>query len=167
MKKIKLIIWDLDETFWKGTLSEEGVSPVEENIRLLKAFTDRGIISSIVSKNNFEKAKEKLIQFGVWSNFVFPAIEWAPKGALVKSIIENCQLRAENVLFLDDNHLNLKEAQYYNPGLHIRSPDFIKEMSSHPAFVGKNDTGHVRLKQYKVLEENFAPRSISTAIWNF
>ena len=24
-KNIKLVIWDLDETFWKGTLSEEGI----------------------------------------------------------------------------------------------------------------------------------------------
>ena len=29
--KIKLVIWDLDETFWKGTLSEEGIDFVEKN----------------------------------------------------------------------------------------------------------------------------------------
>jgi predicted enzyme involved in methoxymalonyl-ACP biosynthesis len=24
-EKVKLVVWDLDETFWKGTLSEGGV----------------------------------------------------------------------------------------------------------------------------------------------
>ena len=28
--KIKLIIWDLDETFWNGTISEQKVAPVKQ-----------------------------------------------------------------------------------------------------------------------------------------
>ena len=28
--KIKLIIWDLDETFWHGTISEQKVAPVKQ-----------------------------------------------------------------------------------------------------------------------------------------
>lgn len=153
MEKIKLVIWDLDETFWKGTLSEEGIVPVEEHIALVKELTDRGIMNSIVSKNDFEQAKQKLIELGIWEYFIFPAIAWAPKGVAVKHIIEDCQLRDVNVLFLDDNHLNLKEASFYNPGLHVREPDFIQEISAHPACKGKDDHSHSRLKQYKVLEK--------------
>ncbi len=26
--KIKLVIWDMDETFWKGTISEEKITPI-------------------------------------------------------------------------------------------------------------------------------------------
>ena len=44
---VKLVIWDLDDTFWKGTLSEEAVTPVPENVQLLKCLAERGIISSI------------------------------------------------------------------------------------------------------------------------
>ena len=33
---IKIIIWDLDDTFWKGTLSEGGITPIAENIKLVK-----------------------------------------------------------------------------------------------------------------------------------
>ena len=52
-EKIKLVIWDLDETFWKGTLSEEHVSIPEENRRLVLRMTDIGIVNSICSKNDF------------------------------------------------------------------------------------------------------------------
>ena len=153
MEKIKLVIWDLDETFWKGTLSEEGIEIIQENVDLIKSLTDRGIINSIVSKNDFEMAKSKLIELGIWNLFVFPAIEWAPKGILIKNIIENCQLRDVNVLFLDDNHLNLEEAKFYNKKLHTKFPDFIPEILEHKAFKGKDDSSHSRLTQYKILED--------------
>src|ERR1700757_2447310 len=117
MEKIKLVIWDLDETFWKGTLSEEEIEPIEDNIQLVKELTDRGIINSIVSKNDFEQAKNKLIELGIWDYFCFPAIEWSPKGMLIQRVIEQCQLRDINVLYLDDNHLNLEEAKFYNPNI--------------------------------------------------
>jgi len=143
MEKIKLVIWDLDETFWKGTLSEEGISPIQHNIELVKELNNRGIINSIVSKNDFEQAKNKLIELGIWDYFVFPAI----------NIIEKCQLRDVNVLFLDDNHLNLEEAKFYNPNLHVHFPDFIDGLLTHKAFVGKNDLNHTRLNQYKILEK--------------
>lgn len=153
MDKIKLVIWDLDETFWNGTLSEEGVRPIDENIAVVKELCDRGIMSSIVSKNDFDDAKKKLEELGVWDYFIFPVITWNSKGKLIKSLIENCQLRDENVLFVDDNHLNLEEAKFYNPNLHIVEPDFIAEMLNHKAFIGKDDSDHTRLKQYKILED--------------
>ena len=31
-KKIKLVIWDLDETFWNGTISEGEVFVIPDNI---------------------------------------------------------------------------------------------------------------------------------------
>lgn len=153
MEKIKLVIWDLDETFWKGTLSEEGIEAIAENIHVVKELTNRGIINSIVSKNDFESAKNKLTEIGIWDYFVFPAIEWKPKGQLVKQIIENCQLRDTNVLFLDDLSQNLGEAKFYNPNLNVKTPDFISEILSNASFQGKDDSSHSRLKQYKLLEE--------------
>ncbi len=155
MDKIKLVIWDLDETFWKGTLSEEGVTLIDKNISLIKELCDRGIMNSIVSKNNFDDAKSKLIEFDIWDYFVFPIIDWKPKGPAIKEVIKQCQLRDINVLFLDDNHLNLEEAKYYNSALHTEDPKIIPELLDHKAFKGKDDTKHTRLKQYKVLESKF------------
>ncbi|WP_321282304.1 HAD-IIIC family phosphatase [Marinifilum fragile] len=153
MESIKLVIWDLDETFWKGTLSEEGIISIDENIQLIKDLSSRGIINSIASKNDFETAKAKLLELGIWDYFIFPQINWNPKGKNVKEIISSAQLRPANVLFLDDNHLNLAEVEFYNPGIFTKEPDFIPEISRHKAFIGKDDTALTRLQQYKILEE--------------
>lgn len=155
MDKIKLIIWDLDETFWKGTLSEEGIIPNQNNIELIKSLSKRGIVNSIVSKNNFDNAKRALVDLGIWEYFVFPKIDWLPKGELVREIISQAHIRTENVLFLDDNHLNLEEVLFYNEGIHIKLPEFILEIREHNAFAGKDDSKLSRLAQYKVLEKKF------------
>ena len=155
MDKIKLVIWDLDETFWKGTLSEEGIVPIQSNIELIKNLSERGIVNSIVSKNNFDHAKKTLEDLGVWEYFIFPKIDWLPKGELVRETISQVHLRSENVLFLDDNHLNLEEVLFYNSGIHVKLPEFILEIKEHKAFIGKNDSELSRLDQYKVLEKKF------------
>ena len=95
--KIKLVIWDMDETFWKGTISEGEIEPINSNIQLVKDLVDRGIMQSISSKNDFDVVKNKLQEFGIWDLFVFPKINWDPKAAQIKQIIENCNLRPNNV----------------------------------------------------------------------
>ena len=43
-KPVKLVIWDLDETFWKGTLSEEGIEQIQGHIDMIRTLIDRGIM---------------------------------------------------------------------------------------------------------------------------
>jgi hypothetical protein len=50
--KIKLIIWDLDETFWHGTFTEGGITYRRENHDLVIALARRGVVSSICSNND-------------------------------------------------------------------------------------------------------------------
>ena len=153
--KIKLVIFDLDETFWNGVLSsEESIQPKPSAIKLVKTLVDNGIMCSISSKNDFETAKKKLIELKVWDNFIFPSINWNPKGAQIAKLIKDAHLRDENVLFIDDNPSNLAEAQYYCPSIKIATPDIFENMLKLPAIQGggKNDKDHTRLKQYKILE---------------
>lgn len=153
MEKIKLVIWDLDETFWKGTLSEEGIIINEDNIAIVKELARRGIMSSISSKNDFDKAKEELDRAGIWSFFIFPSINWNPKGENVKKIIEACQLRSPNVLFIDDNISNRKEVEHFNPGINTIDESMINGLLELDELKGKDDSELTRLKQYKLLEE--------------
>ncbi len=150
---VKLVIWDLDETFWRGTLSEGGIVPIQENIDLVKALTARGIVNSICSKNDFDPVRDTLIKLGIWDHFVFPKIAFSPKGAMVAEIIEAAQLRTPSVLFLDDNVMNLNEALHYNPGLQIAEPVVLSQLLDDPRFKGKPDPKMERLARYKVLEE--------------
>ncbi|QIL77822.1 hypothetical protein [Hymenobacter sp. HDW8] len=119
---IKLIIWDLDDTFWRGTLSEGAVEAIADNLELVRATAACGIVHTIVSKNDFAAAEAKLVELGIRDLFVFPQISWQPKGPIIKELLAQMQLRAPNALFLDDNPINRAEAQYYNPQLQVADP---------------------------------------------
>lgn len=161
MENIKLVIWDLDETFWQGTLSDNtssGVHAVVDNIHLVRKLTDRGIINTICSKNNYQDAID-ILSSNEFENindyFVFKSIDWTPKGERIKKLISDMNLRPINCLFIDDNINNLKEAQYILPELNVcLYSDFNALLKTHEhCFIGKNDSNHSRLSQYKILEK--------------
>ena len=97
--KIKLVIWDLDETFWKGTIDDGDIPEIpEEHISLVKALTDHGIVNSICSKNDKDKVKAILTEKGIWDLFVFPSIDWSAKGNRIKGMLNEMGLRAVSVV---------------------------------------------------------------------
>ncbi|WP_333572456.1 hypothetical protein [Sphingomonas sp.] len=113
---IKLILWDLDDTLWGGTLADgDAVVLFEQRAELVRAFNARGVVSSICSKNDFDAARAKLEAFGLWDEFVFPHIAFTPKAEASRGIIADMQLRAVNVLFIDDNPHNLAEVRHALP----------------------------------------------------
>ena len=150
---IKLVVWDLDETFWSGTLSEGGMRIPEDHIRLVRNLTDGGIINSICSKNDFEPVKQALEEAGIWELFVFPSINWEGKGPQLKEKLDKMALRPVNVLFLDDNLSNLGEAKHFLPDIQTSGPEILPELIAWAERLEKKDAGHKRLKQYKILEE--------------
>ena len=152
-EKIKLVIWDLDETFWSGTLSEGEVHAPEQNIELIKYLTDIGIVNTICSKNDLKSVQKKLKEIGILDFFVFMSVNWEPKGGRIKQLIVDMMLRPENVLFIDDNPSNLEEAKFYCPELMTMIPKGIPALIQDAASCEKKDIKHKRLKQYILLEE--------------
>jgi hypothetical protein len=49
LNRTKLVIWDLDDTFWRGTLSEGGATPSLGMLSILLQLSRHGIINSIAS----------------------------------------------------------------------------------------------------------------------
>ena len=153
LSKIKLVIWDLDDTLWTGTLSEGGCALPNIHRQLLMDLTDAGIVNSICSKNEYEPTKQELIRVGLWDYFVFASINWENKGLRIKNLIDNMALRAINVLFIDDNTFNLQEAKHSSPDLQIATPEVIPEIIEQLQSLEKKDKSHTRLHHYKILEE--------------
>lgn len=150
---VKIIIWDLDDTFWRGTLSEGPVIPIKANIELVKRLTDCGIVNTICSKNDSAPVMEKLTELGLSDYFIFPSIDWTPKGKRIKSLLKTIGLRPKNCLFIDDNLQNLQDVMFYNPGITAVSPDVIKDLTDYISSVPPKDLKHSRLRQYHILEE--------------
>src|SRR5262249_22321881 len=128
MESVKLVIWDLDETFWGGTLSEGGIEYRPANHEIVLELSRRGVVNSISSKNDLAAARQALESRGIWEYFVFSKIAWKPKGEMIAQTVEEMGLRAVNVLFIDDNPQNLEEARYYNPGIRTAGPAVLAEL---------------------------------------
>ena len=153
-EEIRLVIWDLDETFWKGTLAEGGISEyVQAHHDVVVTLAARGIPSSICSKNDFATVRSVLEARGIWEYFVFPSIDWSPKGSRLQALLDAVQLRPETVLFLDDHHGNRAEAAACVPGIQIGDETMIATLLADPRCAGKNDHELSRLRQYRVLEQ--------------
>ncbi|RKM54431.1 HAD-IIIC family phosphatase [Butyrivibrio sp. X503] len=154
MDTIKLVIWDLDNTLWKGILAEEEVCLFDGRKELINNLVDRGIMVSISSKNDYDKAKAKLEELGLFDLFIFPDISFDGKGESVKHILSQAKLRAENTLFIDDNITNRKEAEYYNKGIKTADPIEVDNGTILRIEKVENDGKHYRerLKQYKNME---------------
>lgn len=157
--KIKLVIWDLDETFWQGTFSEGHVEIPDQNRRLIALLTDIGIVNSICSKNDEKQVLDFLREQGLAEYFVFPSINWLPKGARIKQLISDMQLRPANVLFLDDNPSNLGEASFSCPEMMTETPEILPLLLADAEKAERKDPAHKRLKQYRILEEKHQARS--------
>lgn len=159
--KIKLVIWDLDETFWGGTLSEGDIIYNQKNHQLIIDLAERGIISSICSKNEESLTLPVLEESGILDYVVSPRISWHPKGAIISQLIDDLGLRPENVLFIDDNLMNIHEAIDFCKDLSVCTPNHINELLSNKWLAGKDDTKLTRLKQYKVLETKLTAQNIT------
>ena len=159
---VKLIIWDLDDTFWNGVLAEGRIEFIHERAELVKTLAGRGIISSIASNNDYQVAKDVLELAGIWDYFVFPSISYNPKGKRVSQIIQRASLQPRNVLFIDDNIFNLQEVRFFNTGIMVARPvDLIPAMLSHPRLAGKPDPELNRLKQYQLLERKILDQEVA------
>lgn len=153
-ENVRLVVWDLDECFWKGTLTEGGIREyIQQNHELVIELARRGIMSSICSKNDFESVKTILVEKGIWDYFIFPSIDWSPKSPRIATMIETIGLRPPTVMFVDDNPSNLGEVKALIPDIQTENETFPARMLASPLFKGKDDAGLSRLKQYKVLEK--------------
>ena len=161
VNRIKVIIWDLDETFWEGTLSEGEVKIKEVCLQIVKVSTEKGIVNTICSKNEEKDVISVLKKENLADLFVFNSIDWTPKGKRIENMLSNMGLRSANALFLDDNQNNIGEAQFYNKDLMTLDPSsenlqfLLKEINS----MKGSSKGAARLASYKQLEEKFKAKS--------
>jgi FkbH-like protein len=155
---IRLIVWDLDETFWRGTLTEGGITYVDRHQEIVVELARRGIVSSICSRNHLAPVRELLEAHGAWRYFVFPSIDWDAKGPRLAAMVEAVQLRPATILFIDDNPMNRNEARHYLPDIQVADETIIPSLLDNPLCAGKVDAGLTRLAQYKLLEARHADR---------
>ena len=153
MKKIKCVIWDLDNTVWDGILAEGDTLWVkDESIKTIKELDRRGILQSIASRNDFDHAIQKLNNMGIVDYFLYPQIHWGPKSASVEKIAEQLNIGVDSIAFIDDQQFELDEVKYANPDIICINADKISDILDMPCMIPKyitNDSA-MRRRLYQI-----------------
>jgi FkbH-like protein len=127
---VKLIVTDLDNTMWGGTVAEVGAEAVQldgndsgiAHLRLqqfLRECARQGFLVAVCSKNTEEAARgpfgsrpEMLLDV---DDFVDFRVSFLPKSGVLPQIAESLNLGLQNVLFLDDEPHERAEMRDVNP----------------------------------------------------
>lgn len=154
-KKVKCVIWDLDNTLWDGVLVEsETVVPRADFVKLIKELDAKGIVNSIASKNNEEQVLPILEQAGIADLFVFKKINWEPKSVNIQKTIKGMNINANTFVFVDDNPFERDEVKSVIPDITCVDPSEILAYAETERFdVPVSDESAKRRDTYKMLEQ--------------
>jgi FkbH-like protein len=109
-RRIKCMVWDLDNTIWSGVLLEDPEVSLRPGIvETLTVLDQRGILCSIASHNLSEPALEKLRHFGIEHFFLYPQFGWEPKSDSVRRIASRLNIGLDTIAFVDDDPFHLEE----------------------------------------------------------
>ncbi|MCX2561716.1 HAD-IIIC family phosphatase [Acetobacter farinalis] len=116
--QVKAVVFDLDNTLWRGQLAEHyrpDTQPwprtdgwplgIWEAIHYLRA---RGILVAICSKNDYETVRQRWDdvvnpKFVSLEDFASLKINWQPKAENIAAICKEFNIKPKSVVFVDDN----------------------------------------------------------------
>ena len=91
MPKVKLVVWDLDNTLWNGTVyytDKDSIKLKPGTEAALKELSKRKIINSICSKNYYEDVEQMLEKFEIKKYFDGSEINWGLKSDNIRKLIQ-------------------------------------------------------------------------------
>lgn len=132
---IKCLVWDLDDTLWQGTLSEDGEVTLRPDVReVLRTLDHRGILQSIASRNDPYRASQKLAELGIDHFFLYPQFGWGSKTDSVRLIAQEMNIGTDSLAFIDDNPYERYEVSTYLPEVYVYEADAAAELPKLPEF---------------------------------
>lgn len=113
---VKCLVWDLDDTLWRGILLEDGRVELSEDVRgVLRTLDARGILHSVASRNDHDDAWMQLERLGIAEYFVVPQIGWGRKSDAVREIARQLGFAYRTIAFIDDQPAECAEVAYRLP----------------------------------------------------
>ncbi len=132
---VKCLVWDLDNTLWRGTLLEDGEVHLDDSIRqVIRTLDSRGILQSVASRNNHDEAWARLDKLGVAEYFVLPQIGWGRKSDAVAHIADTLKFAQHTVAFIDDQPTERAEVTYHLPRVRCYPAEQALELPELPEF---------------------------------
>ena len=149
----KVLALDLDDTLWKGVVSEVGPSGVEPNLELQRQALElraRGVVLVALSMNDPEDVEP------MWSDprmllhaddFAAMRINWAAKSGNLADVARELNVGTDSFVFVDDNSSNRAEMRVSLPEVAVSQfpPDLAQYF---PARI-VTDEDRARAEMYK------------------
>ncbi|MEJ2608840.1 MAG: HAD-IIIC family phosphatase [Candidatus Thiodiazotropha sp.] len=161
---IKVVAWDLDNTLWDGILIEDGPDKLETKPGIVEIITQldkRGILNTVVSKNNYDEAIRHIERIGLKDYLIYPKIGWGQKGLYIQELINEFNVGADTFAFIDDSPFERDEVKALNPKVRVYDAVIYNQILSLPEFTPKVSTeSHLRRQQY--LYEKTRQNALST-----
>lgn len=145
-KKVKCLVWDLDETLWSGVLLEG--DPIFLRPGVAETVTEldrRGILQSIASQNDSASALRQLRVWGLADYFLYPQISlMADKPAQISTIADLLNLQLEHVAFIDDDPSQRAYVAYTLPVVTVLEADQAPNLTQMAMFGVSQPTDEAR-----------------------
>lgn len=136
----KAVILDLDDTIWKGTLAEEGIDAIKQNLRSNDAIPfvgfmrfiqtlakEQGLYIAICSRNDIEKVLSVIDQlneeeFPLKGQIDCIVANYNDKSKNIKAIAQKLSILISACVFIDDNQIVRDEVRQNLPEVFV--PDW-------------------------------------------
>lgn len=150
---VKCVAWDLDGTLWDGILVEDGADGrallpgIEE---LVRALDERGILQTVVSKNDHDEAWAVAQRLGLADYFLYPQISWGQKSVALRRVAELLNIGLDSVAFIDDSAFERAEVGERLPMVRVYGVDAVASLLARPEFdVPVTGAARGRREQYR------------------
>lgn len=182
----KVIVLDLDNTLWGGLAGEQGVADVklgggypgnayQQFQRMLKLYSERGVLLAINSKNNrddamaiIERHPEMVLRP---DDFVAMEINWRDKATNMLSIAEQLDLGLNSFVFIDDSPQERGLIRQALPEVLV--PEFPDHVADLPYLLGElndldyesyTETDRQRTRMYRTESQRRALKSRAASL---
>jgi len=156
-KKVKCVVWDLDNTLWDGILVEDGPDKIQLKAgmtEIIRKLDERGILCSIASKNNVQDVVPILRKYGLEEYFLCPQVSWEPKSKAIATIANRLNIGRDSLLFVDDSEFERKQVEAVLSD--VRTIDAVRYreiLDRDDCQVPVTDESRNRRRMYRVEEE--------------
>jgi FkbH-like protein len=138
-RRIKCVAVDLDNTMWNGVLREDGPDGVRPRgcyQSVLRMLRSRGILITVVSKNDPEEAEflPALLSPDVFDGLSAVKLGWGAKSAAIAELAAELNIGIDSIAFFDDNPRERAEVELNAPGVLVLSDSDIAGSLAMPEF---------------------------------
>lgn len=154
LKPVKCVIWDLDNTVWRGILQEGDRLILRDGIEeVFDTLDSWGILQSVASRNEEQPCMAQLKSFRINQWFLEPQVNWGAKHKSVERIADRLNIGTDSLLFIDDDPFEREEVTSVLSNVRTLDPIDLHLLLERPDVRPKVVTPEGRSRRLMYLED--------------